>query len=134
MACVEPAQIDHRAAAGKLRGSLLKRINRQAKLFGQQQRVLLARALCATRSLLLLDEPVAGLDPLVTRELYEIIHTLHHQQDRTVVMISHDISAALTYADRVLHISNGSCFLGTPEEYRLSALGRSFAGGEQVYA
>ena len=101
---------------------------------GQQQRVLLARALCATRSLLLLDEPVAGLDPLVTRELYEIIHTLHHQQDRTVVMISHDISAALTYADRVLHISNGSCFLGTPEEYRLSALGRSFAGGEQVYA
>jgi len=97
---------------------------------GQQQRVLLARALCATHSLLLLDEPVAGLDPLVTREMYEIIHNLHHQTGLTVVMISHDLTAALTYADRILHMAHGSTFLGTPEEYRQSALGRTFAGGD----
>lgn len=99
---------------------------------GQQQRVLLSRALCATRSLLLLDEPVAGLDPLVTREMYEIIQMLHRNRGLTVVMISHDIGAALTYADRILHMSHGVPFLGTPEAYRASDLGRLFAGGQTV--
>lgn len=97
---------------------------------GQQQRALLARALCATRSLLLLDEPVAGLDPLVTREMYEVIDMLHRERGLTVVMISHDIAASLHYADRILHMSHGVTFLGTPEEYRLSSEGRIFAGGE----
>lgn len=97
---------------------------------GQQQRVLLARALCATQRLLLLDEPVAGLDPLVTREMYEIISMLHRERGLTVVMISHDISAALAYASRILHMSNGATFLGTPNEYLQSAQGRIFAGGQ----
>ena len=97
---------------------------------GQQQRALLARALCATRSLLLMDEPVAGLDPLVTREMYEIIRMLHKERHLTVVMISHDIGAALNYADRILHMSHGVPFLGTPDEYRQSELGRAFAGGK----
>ena len=96
---------------------------------GQQQRVLLARALCATKSLLLLDEPVAGLDPLVTREMYDVISMLHQKQGLTIVMISHDIEAALKQSSRILHMSNGSTFLGTPEEYRCSALGQTFAGG-----
>ncbi len=96
---------------------------------GQQQRVLLARALCATRSLLLLDEPVAGLDPLVTREMYDIISMLHREQELTIVMISHDIGAALTHADRILHMSQSAIFLGTPDEYRRSEAGRAFAGG-----
>ena len=99
---------------------------------GQQQRALLARALCATRSLLLLDEPVAGLDPLVTREMYEIIRMLHRERSLTVVMISHDIGAALTYADRILHMSHGAPFLGTPDAYRDSELGKLFAGGQRA--
>ncbi|MBE5801455.1 MAG: metal ABC transporter ATP-binding protein [Clostridiales bacterium] len=96
---------------------------------GQQQRVLLARALCATTSLLLLDEPVAGLDPLVTREMYDVIRMLHETRGLTVVMISHDVQAALQEADQILHLSHGGSFLGTPEEYRHSELGASFAGG-----
>ena len=96
---------------------------------GQQQRALLARALCATRSLLLLDEPVAGLDPLVTREMYEVISMLHKERGLTVVMISHDINAALQYADRILHMAHGATFLGSPEAYLQSDAGRVFARG-----
>ena len=44
---------------------------------GQQQRVLLARALCSTRKILLLDEPVAGLDPKVTANMYELVEELN---------------------------------------------------------
>ena len=97
---------------------------------GQQQRALLARALCATRSLLLLDEPAAGLDPVVTRDLYEVIAMLHRERGLTVVMISHDVPAALRYADRILHMAHGATFLGTPDAYRRSAPGLAFAGGE----
>ena len=82
---------------------------------GQQQRVLLARALCATRKCLLLDEPVSGLDPKVTEQLYALIERLH-QQGITIIMISHDLSAALSYADHILHIGN-QVFFGTKEEY-----------------
>lgn len=96
---------------------------------GQQQRVLLARALCATTSLLLLDEPVAGLDPLVTREMYDVIRMLHRERGLTVVMISHDVQAAMQEADHILHLSNSGSFYGTPFEYRHSDLGLAFFGG-----
>lgn len=98
---------------------------------GQQQRVLLARAMCATRTMLLLDEPVAGLDPIVTRDMYQIIRMLNKEQNLSVVMISHDIQAALQYGDRILHLSHGESCLGTVEEYLKSPLGRRFAGGEE---
>ena len=83
---------------------------------GQQQRVLLARALCATQKLLFLDEPVAGLDPKVTAEMYELIETLNKKDGITVIMISHDLGAALHYASHILHIG-GKVFFGTREEY-----------------
>lgn len=95
---------------------------------GQQQRVLLARALCATQSLLLLDEPVAGLDPLVTRDMYDVIRMLHREMGLTVVMISHDIQAAVQQADRILHLSHDGSFYGTPHEYRHSEMGSAFFG------
>ena len=82
---------------------------------GQQQRVLLARALCAAEDILLLDEPVAGLDPIVTGEMYSLIEKLN-KSGLTVIMISHDIQAAIRYADKILHIGN-NIFFGTKEEY-----------------
>jgi len=100
---------------------------------GQQQRVLLARALCATQKALLLDEPAAGLDPTVTAELYRLIEALNREEGITVIMISHDIAAALRYANRILHIGD-TVFCGTKEEYLASGVGRRFLeeGGAAV--
>ena len=83
---------------------------------GQQQRVLLARALCATQKMLLLDEPVSGLDPKVTAEMYALIQKLNYEDGITVVMISHDLSAALQYASHILHIGD-RVFFGTKAAY-----------------
>lgn len=97
---------------------------------GQQQRVLLARALCATRKLLLLDEPVSGLDPKATSEMYGIIEELNRQDKITIIMISHDISAAVKYASHILHIGD-EIFFGTKEEYLKSSIGGQFTGNER---
>ncbi len=82
---------------------------------GQQQRVLLARALCAAQKILLLDEPVSGLDPVVTADMYDLIRRLN-RSGITIIMISHDIAAALKDASHILHIG-GSVFFGTKEAY-----------------
>lgn len=100
---------------------------------GQQQRVLLARALCATDTLLFLDEPVSGLDPRVTAELYARIEMLNRDRGITVIMISHDLTAALRYASHILHIGD-TVFFGTKEEYRQSAIARKFVKGVRNHA
>ena len=109
-------------------GSLTKRCYRELS-GGQQQRVLLARALCATRKMLLLDEPVSGLDPRVTAEMYGLIERLNREEGITVMMISHDISAALNYASHILHIGD-SVFFGTKADYLQSPQGRVFDSGK----
>nr|WP_296040192.1 metal ABC transporter ATP-binding protein [uncultured Blautia sp.] len=101
---------------------------------GQQQRVLLARALCAAKKILLLDEPVSGLDPKVTAEMYQLIEDLNKKDEITIIMISHDIEAAVRYATHILHIGE-HCFFGTKKQYLESSLGRHFTGqeGEESY-
>jgi len=97
---------------------------------GQQQRTLLARALCATKKLLLLDEPVAGLDPIATQELYRLIASVN-KTGLTVIMVSHDIRSAVTYASHILHLNKAQEFFGATEEYLNSAVGKSFVGGKR---
>ena len=109
-------------------GSLAKRCYRELS-GGQQQRVLLARALCATRKMLLLDEPVSGLDPKVMAEMYERIEKLNREEGITVIMISHDISAALRYASHILHIGS-ALFFGTKADYLQSPQGKVFDSGK----
>ena len=99
---------------------------------GQQQRVLLARALCATQKLLVLDEPVSGLDPRVTAEMYALIRSLNQQDGVTILMISHDLAAAVREASHILHVGT-EVFFGTREDYLRSPLARRFLpqeGGE----
>ncbi len=95
---------------------------------GQQQRVLLARALCATHKLLLLDEPVSGLDPMVTAEMYELIDGIN-KSGVTVIMVTHDISAALKYANTILCLRSGEWFFGTRDEFLQSSASDFLKGG-----
>lgn len=98
---------------------------------GQQQRVLLARALCATQKVLLLDEPVAGLDPIVTQELYALIERINRETGTTVIMVSHDIRSAVKYAGTILHLKNRQVFFGSAADYVKSSAGAGFLGGAQ---
>lgn len=98
---------------------------------GQQQRVLLARALCATEDILFLDEPVSGLDPKATKEMYSIIKKLNKEENITIVMISHDINESLKFASNVLYIGKHK-FFGTKEEFVASSIynsGLNLIGG-----
>jgi zinc transport system ATP-binding protein len=106
--------------------SLAKRCYRELS-GGQQQRALLARALCATGKILLLDEPVAGLDPKATVEMYDLIAKLN-ASGITIIMISHDIGASVKYASHILHIGNQTVlFFGTKVDYLKSEAGRVYA-------
>ncbi|KFK93208.1 MULTISPECIES: aliphatic sulfonates ABC transporter ATP-binding protein [unclassified Serratia (in: enterobacteria)] len=74
---------------------------------GQKQRVALARALIHQPRLLLLDEPLGALDALTRIEMQGLIERLWQQLGFTVLLVTHDVSEAVTLADRVLLIEEG---------------------------
>lgn len=92
---------------------------------GQRQRVLLARALCATHKLLILDEPVTGLDPKASSDMYALIKNLN-KNGITIIMVSHDITASVNNASKILHLSKNTYFYGTAHQYLHSDIGRKF--------
>ncbi len=96
---------------------------------GQQQKMLLARALCAAKKMLLLDEPVTGLDPAATAEMYELISELNKKDKMTIIMVSHDVQKAVEESNRILCLcSNTQSFFGTPQEYTESHLSTNLIG------
>jgi zinc transport system ATP-binding protein len=96
---------------------------------GQRQRVLLARALCSEGRLLILDEPVAGLDPKATAEFYDAISEIRSAGDVTVIMVSHDVRRAVSEASHVLHVQGGGAFFAGRDDYLASDTGKKFIGG-----
>ena len=82
------------------------------------QRVLLARALCAANKILVLDEPVSGLDPAAAADMYSTIHHLNKHTGITIIMVTHDIENALRDATSVLKIGKTPTYYSSAEEYR----------------
>jgi zinc transport system ATP-binding protein len=67
--------------------------------------------------MLVLDDPVAGLDKRSVADIYELIYNLNRREGITVVTVTEDISAALKYGTKILRINKDSIFLGSPEEF-----------------
>lgn len=93
---------------------------------GQRQRVLLARALCAAKKLILLDEPTTGLDPVASEEFYHLLLKLNRQYQLTVVMVSHAVREAMAHADHILYLSAKHHFYGTTEGFAETEDGKKF--------
>ncbi len=83
---------------------------------GQQQKVLLCRALCAAKRVLLLDEPASSLDVAAADELYSLIKKLN-DNGLAIIMITHDIDRAKCQAKSILSLSHDGYFFGNAEEY-----------------
>lgn len=85
---------------------------------GQRQKVLLARSLCSTNKLLILDEPSNNLDYDSKIELYNIAKELNKDKNVTIIMITHDLDNENLIGNRVLSLKDKEIFYGTNEEYR----------------
>ena len=80
---------------------------------GQQQRVFIARALATDPKLLLLDEPVDSVDPVMQTEFYELLEGL--RQKMAIVLVSHDISAVSIYVDKIACLNRQLYYHGSKE-------------------
>ncbi len=82
-----------------------------------QQRVGLARALAAETDILLMDEAFSALDPLIRREMQDLLLDLQGRLDKTIVFITHDLNEAMRLGDRIAMLRNGRIMqIGTAEE------------------
>ena len=84
---------------------------------GMQQRVGLARALAVDPSILLMDEPFSGLDPLIRRQMRSELAALQEEIQKTIIFITHDLDEAITVGDRIAIMRDGEIIqLGTPKD------------------
>jgi len=98
---------------------------------GQQQRVLIARALTASDTVLFLDEPGTGLDPVALADLQALLMDLNRNKGMTILMVSHDMHAAVHTATKILHINKTVQFFGPPQDFICSECGKRFLGGSK---
>jgi phospholipid/cholesterol/gamma-HCH transport system ATP-binding protein len=90
---------------------------------GEKKRVAIARALITEPKILFFDEPTTGLDPILSSQVDSLILQVREKTKATVVVISHDIAATLTIADRVNLIHDGVVALsGAPDDFKKSDL------------
>lgn len=78
---------------------------------GQQQRVLIARALIQNPKLLVLDEPLTGIDKEAGEMLYQLLDKLNKEYGMTIVMVTHNMEQVARYTNRFYHVNNGNVHL-----------------------
>lgn len=85
---------------------------------GERQKVFIAAAMVQETDMILLDEPTTFLDPLHALEIYELLGRLHAREGKTVVMVTHDVNAALAHSGRMLCLKAGrAVFFGSPADF-----------------
>ena len=93
---------------------------------GQQQRALIARALVREPDLLVLDEPVAGVDAAGQEQLYAMLRRINNERDITILMVTHDIGAVMREATVVACINRTLVFHGSPHGITQSELSQLY--------
>lgn len=83
---------------------------------GQRQRILIARALATRPDVLLLDEPITGVDVLAQKKIIELIAGLHKRRRLTIMMITHEVHHIPRWVDKIIHIHHYKVVLGSLEE------------------
>jgi ABC-type Mn2+/Zn2+ transport system ATPase subunit len=83
---------------------------------GQKQRVLMARALVTKPDLLMLDEPISGIDASASRSIMELLRELHQKQQQSILMVSHDLNTVRQYAHHVIWLHDGHVLHGPVSE------------------
>jgi len=83
---------------------------------GEQQRVFIAHALVRRPAILLLDEPLANLDPRNVQEIVALLHRLAREHDVAILLSAHEMNALLPVMDRVIYLTGGHCASGPTNE------------------
>jgi zinc/manganese transport system ATP-binding protein len=83
---------------------------------GEQQRVLIAHALISGPQLLLLDEPLANLDPKSVQEIVALLHRVASDNEVAVLLSAHEMNALLPVMDRIVYLTQGRAASGTTDE------------------
>ena len=84
---------------------------------GQQQRVLIARALVSNPELLILDEPTGGVDPEAQTSFYALLHHLNRERDVTLILVSHDIGVVAKEVTKLACLNRRLIFHGRPGDF-----------------
>ena len=88
---------------------------------GQQQRIAIARALCCKTPIILFDEPTSALDPETIQEVLDVMVRLAHEDNITMVVVTHEMGFARQVADRIVFMEDGRIIEeGTPEHFFMS--------------
>ncbi|XXN65430.1 ABC transporter ATP-binding protein [Enterobacter ludwigii] len=102
--------VDLVSSANRLAGTLS---------YGQQRRLEIARAMCTRPELICLDEPAAGLNPVETEALSEILHRLRADHRISVLLIEHDMPMVMRISDHIVVLDHGDVIAqGTPQQIR----------------
>ncbi len=83
---------------------------------GEQQRVLIARALAQEPEVLVLDEPTMGIDPEAHQRFFEVMRLLHDRKGLTIIMVSHEVDVLMAEVTRLVCLNQALLFYGTPEQ------------------